>query len=188
MKKLLIMILIFSLFRCCYGMHGIDTIKVLNDKGIKIIEDQSFWTTFENWGKVKFLSCEYEDGLSKLLFYLADEKDNILYAFPDFYGNDWCFYEMKAVSFKDVNKDGLNDIIVIADYMTGIGNEGAVPFPVCGIYFQKGKKFIAVPEVNEEINNAMQNKNIAMVINFTDKKVKEINELLEKKYPRSVNK
>jgi|SRR5690554_309838 len=178
MKKLLIAILIFSLFSSCYGS---DTIKVLNDKGIKIIEDQSFWTTFENWGKARFLSCEYKDGVIKLLLYLADEKDNILYAFPDFYGNDWCFYEVRAVSFKDVNKDGLKDVVIIADYVTGIGNEGAIPFPVCGIYFQKGKKFVDLPELNEEINDEMQNKDIAMVMNFTDKKVKKINKLLEKK-------
>lgn len=170
--------MIFSLFSSCYGS---DTIKVLNDKGIKIIEDQSFWTTFENWGKVRFLSCEYEDGVIKLSLYLADDKDNILYAFPDFYGNDWCFYEVRAVSFKDVNKDGFKDVVIIADYVTGIGNEGAIPFPVCGIYFQKGKKFVDLPELNEEINDEMQNKDIAMVMNFIDKKVKKINKLLEKK-------
>jgi hypothetical protein len=175
MKKLLIIFIVLSLYSYCFAGGFLNG---LEDKNIMIIENQSFWVTLENWGKVQFLSCEDED--NKLIFYIANEKGYIIYKFPDFLGNDWYLYELKAVSFKDVNKDGLKDIVIIADYMTGIGNEGAIPFPVCGIYFQKGEKFIDLPELNEEINGVGQNTDISTVMKFTNSKLKQIDEMLKK--------
>lgn len=175
MKKLLLAVLVFFLFSPCYAGK---TIKDLEDKGFRIIEDQSFQVTFENWGKVRFVSAADYHGRVKLLLYLADDQGNILHAFPEYYGNLWSFEEVKAVAFRDVNQDGLKDVIVIADFVSGMGSDGMIPFKVCGIYFQRNKQFIDLPKLNEEINNSMQNTNIAMVMKFTGKKVLEINQQL----------
>lgn len=144
----------------------------LQEKGLKIIKDQTFWTEFKNWGKVKFVPGELlKDGNLKLYLYLVDNDGNVLYKFPEFYGNTWSmFTEFKAVSFKDINKDGMKDIIVISEYMTGVGQEGAIPFPVGSIYFQKEKEFINIPELDEQINDANKNKNIHMILKFVEDK------------------
>jgi hypothetical protein len=138
--------------------------------GFSIIKDQSFWVDLENWGKVYFLSAsgEGEFSLDSLYMYLVDKDNNILYEFPYFYGNGMMFSGMRAVAFKDVNKDGFKDIIVIAAYMTGIGPTGAEEYPVAGIYFQKGKEFVTLPELDEEINSSGKNETVDMVTKYLE--------------------
>jgi len=115
---------------------------------------------------VNFISAYKTDGKAKLEFFLVDSDENILYEFPDFLGNTWAFYDMSAVSFKDVNNDGLKDIIVIAEYITGVGENGATPFNVAGIYFQKDNEFIELPELDNELNDNSKNQTIDMIIKY----------------------
>ncbi|MBD3920899.1 hypothetical protein H8B09_19185 [Paenibacillus sp. PR3] len=71
-----------------------------------------------------------EDGPYKLFFYLTDDEGHVLYQLLDFYGNEMgSSSEVRAVSFQDVNNDNLKDIIIIAEYITGAGAEGAIPSP-----------------------------------------------------------
>jgi len=136
--------------------------------GLKVLKDQSFYVEFESFGKVWFITSELSDGaLYKLCFYLLDEKGNILYTLPEFYGNQWSTVEeFKAVAFKDADNDGLKDVIIIADYITGIGPTGAEPFSVAGVYLQKDKEFISNPDLDEQINKKGQNETIDMVMKF----------------------
>lgn len=55
---------------------------------------------------------------------------------------------MRAISFGDANKDGLKDIIIIADFMSGVGRGAAIPFPVCNIYFQQENGFRRLEELD----------------------------------------
>jgi hypothetical protein len=171
----------FLFLFCLSNVFGENlNVKDLKSKGFSLIEDHSFLVALEHWGKVKFLSCEQNpESTAKLAFFLSDAKGKIICSLPDFYGNHWTFYEMKAVSFKDINKDGIKDIIVIADCVTGVGNEGAVPFSVCAIYFQFEKGFKNVQKLDEAINHAVKNKTIEMIIKYTQDKVENINNLLK---------
>lgn len=146
----------------------------LQENGFEIFEDQSFWTELEGWGKVRFVSGEESvDGTYKLQLYLVDDG-TVIYKFPEFYGNQWSMLdELEAVSFQDVNMDGLKDILIIADYMTGVGPTGAEPFPVGSIYFQKGKEFHNIPELDDEILDEQKNESVEMILNFV--KGKHIN-------------
>ncbi|MBY9084332.1 hypothetical protein KIH86_08765, partial [Paenibacillus sp. HN-1] len=60
----------------------------------------------------------------------------------------------------------MKDIIVIAEYITGAGPEGAIPRPICSIYFQKDKKFISDSLIDERINESHKNETIEMVLDF----------------------
>jgi hypothetical protein len=137
MRKVLFLILFFLCGSWCFA--GDTYLKDLKNEGIKVIEKQSFEVSFENWGKVRFVSGVKTDWPNKLKLFLSNAQQKIIYRFPEFSGNIWVFNEVRTVSFKDVNKDKLKDIIIIADNVTGIGKEGTIPFPVCGIYFQEGK-------------------------------------------------
>lgn len=139
--------------------------------GFEIIEDQTFEVELENWGKVRFVSGSYKvDEIPKLSLYLVDSNENIAYALPGFTGNMWAFYKLKAVAFKDVNRDGLKDIIIIADCILGHGENAANPFLVSSIYFQKGKEFVTIPELDNEIYYAKQNLNIDMILKYVERK------------------
>lgn len=135
----------------------------LRRKNVDILEDQSFLVEFENWGKVRFVSTRnYDDPKFKLDFYLTDADENILYRFPDFFYNikyTPTAEDVKAVSFKDVNKDGLKDVIIIGDYITGIGKWGVIPYPEAKIYFQKGQDFISSPNLDDELTFSIDRKN-----------------------------
>lgn len=143
----------------------------LQQSGYIIIEDQSFKINLEKWGNVKFVSAmENKNGPTKLINFLVDDYGKILYTFPKTQYK-WPLFEMKAVAFRDINNDSLKDVIIIADYVTGVGNTGAIPFHICNIYFQKENKFVNIPELDYEINDIMQNENIDMVLKYVNGKI-----------------
>lgn len=153
-----------------------ENLSKLKKNGFEIIPDQSFWTKLEGFGRVKFISGYTMDmGTPILNFYLVDSNENIIYKLSNFYGNMWIFDEIKAISFRDVNKDGLKDIIVIADYILGHGENAATPFPVAGIYFQKDKNFIDFAKLDESIYDSKNSGSIDKVLKFVENKKINLN-------------
>ena len=112
--------------------------------------------SFKYYKNVEFASYDdYENSPPRVKFYLL-RKGNIIYELPDHFGNEsWAFSEMIAVSFKDMNYDGLKDIIVISNYETGIGPTGAEQFKVIDVYFQKVNGFEKNKKISEELNNEL---------------------------------
>ncbi|MEJ3718591.1 DUF4163 domain-containing protein [Paenibacillus polymyxa] len=147
----------------------------------EIEESQSFQTTLEGFGKVRFVSTYgYPEGLRKFFFFLLDDQGHILYPFPDFYGNrEWVarYGGVEAVAFKDVNKDGLKDVIIIADVDNGIHGPGRIDeFPIADIYFQKkNKTFITLPALDEALNDQGHNQTIKDVVQYVSKQRINVN-------------
>jgi hypothetical protein len=162
------------------GIVKNETLKQLQDKGFQLIPEQSFDINLENWGNVKFVFGFQDDDfeIPKLGLYLTDSDGAILYSFPEFYGNIWVLFDVDAVAFKDVNGDGLKDVIVIAEYILGHGENAAEEFPVSGVYFQKGNEFISLPGLDDELNNKNVNESIIQVINYVEKMHIDINSQL----------
>ncbi|MHB0883492.1 hypothetical protein ACYCSE_07675 [Paenibacillus sp. SEL1] len=144
-----------------------------------IQREQSFTTTLNGWGEVKFISTlkdEDTDDLIQAKFFLEanDEKhveNKILYEFPEFYGNNGKMIDrIKAVSFKDLNQDGRTDIVIIADYITGVNAHGIETLPVAGIYFQKkDNTYTTQPELDKSINQTGHNRTLQNVIQYVSK-------------------
>ena len=67
----------------------------------------------------------------------------------------WNFWDLKAISFDDVNGDGLGpDIIAITEYMTGAGPEAAQPFPIITVQFREaGGFFTANAEIDRQLSD-----------------------------------
>ncbi|WP_025716666.1 hypothetical protein [Paenibacillus sp. 1-18] len=153
----------------------------LDTNQYEIEESQSFQTTFEGFGKVQFVSTYgYTDGFRKYFFFLLNKQGHILYSFPKFYGNnEWvAFYGgVKAVAFKDVNNDGLKDVIIIANVDSGIGGPDRIdPFPIADIYFQnKNKTFTTLPALDQAINDKGHNQTIKDVIQYVSKQRINVN-------------
>ncbi|WFD11375.1 hypothetical protein [Tepidibacter hydrothermalis] len=107
-------------------------------------EDQSFNVSLKNWGSVRFVSgLDFE---KKLKFYLTDDKGNILYRFPEYYNNYSNNQTVSAVAFRDINKDGFKDIIIISSIDTKLTS--------FDIYFQKGQRYVQVPTLYDDINSS----------------------------------
>ncbi|QNR67288.1 DUF4163 domain-containing protein [Paenibacillus peoriae] len=151
----------------------------LNTDQYEIEESQSFQTTFEGFGKVRFVSTQAnKDEIPKNYFFLLDDQERVIYSFPDLYGNEWWYADegIEAVAFKDVNKDGLKDVIIIAYYETGSGPDGAKPFPIADIYFQKkNKTFTTIPTLDEALDDQGHNQTIKEVIQYVSKQRINVN-------------
>lgn len=60
------------------------------------------------------------------------------------------------VIVEDFNQDGLSDLLITIEAITGIGPEGAIPFGVPSIYFQtKDASFQNFEEIDAELNPEM---------------------------------
>ena len=104
------------------------------------LEEQSFKVDFENFGESRFITTiETVDDKDRLHFYFqkGDAVTELSYELesPD------SFYSASAVAFRDVNDDGKKDILVIADYMTGIGYMGAIPISQLIVFKQTESGF-----------------------------------------------
>lgn len=133
-----------------------DNIK--NIRGFSHIESQSFMVNLNSWGNVKFVSGKLTAGNHiPVVFYLTNKDGEILY---DFDANLPYNVDVKAVSFVDVNKDGLKDIIIIV-----AGNDGSGQLAT--VYLQKADgSFTNDHKLDKEINDSGSNKDIKTVLNY----------------------
>ncbi|WP_152532146.1 hypothetical protein [Leptolyngbya sp. Heron Island J] len=75
------------------------------------------------------------------------------------------------MAFEDVNSDGAGpDIIVIAEYMTGIGPTGAQPVPVATVFFNDGYDYFAT---NSSIDELLSSRGVETIedVRTTSKEV-----------------
>ncbi len=116
------------------------TAKTLNEllqKGFKIIEEQHYTRRFEKLGKIQvvpgtFRMSEYDI----FMIYLIDEKGDIVWSFQPMGSYD-NLYSLRGVVGKDVDGDGMKDLIVLARY-TYEGPQGELLIQsACSIYYQR---------------------------------------------------
>lgn len=147
--KITVMLSIFLLDIFLFGQSK----QTIHPEGEKI-KEQSFEVFFKNFEKVEFASYQqYKHSPPRLNLYLLQDG-NVLYELPDYYGNkSWAFDEVVAITFKDLNYDNLKDIIVMTNYITGMGPSGMEPFSVIDVYFQKEEGFKQYEDISEELND-----------------------------------
>ncbi len=137
------------------------------------IPSQSFDTEFPDFGPVRFASYYYSGEQFRFNFYLMAGSE-VLYSFPDFYGNlqGWFADEIVAIGFRDVNGDGRKDVLIIANYITGMGPGAAIPFPVAGVYLQglpNSTAFTHDEALNEKMNQGLKKKTIPAMAEWLKK-------------------
>lgn len=143
---------------------GANNSNIENVKGFTPIENQCFLVNLNSWGNVKFISGKITGGSHiPTVFYLANESGDILYSFDDspFPYN----VDVSAISFKDINKDGLKDIVIIA---TDNFNSGK---PIAAVWLQNAnRKFTCDLNLYQSINKSGSNKDMKTVLNYLSTK------------------
>lgn len=146
----------------------------------RIIQDQSFEVELNDWGTVRFVSCEPAEGadpLEDVSFYLVKDGQ-IVYEFPyigpDHTSGYGMYYDITFVMFTDTNRDERKDVVIGAEYMTGAGPQGAVPHTVVRIYEDCGDEFLYRKELCEEING-----NLSWESSFTASDIREMLEAMQ---------
>lgn len=72
-------------------------------------------------------------GLPGLVIFLLPGGTPFVTGFEATGGTMWVLWELKGIAAGDIDGDGYADLTIEADYMTGIGPEGAVPFPFTAV-------------------------------------------------------
>ena len=67
---------------------------------------------------------------------------------------NWMAWEIPAILFEDVDGDGNLEAIVLAQYITGIGPTGAVPFHSNSVLDWTGDALVTLPAVEARIEDA----------------------------------
>ncbi len=110
---------------------------------------------FETCGQVKLTAGKYDDdGIMRLKLLLSNEAGNVVCELSELTDIPWFFENLAAIEFLDADADGFKDIIVIAEYITGVGPDGMIPFPVAIIYFQRDGEFVRDTELEQKLNES----------------------------------
>ncbi len=88
----------------------------LLENGFEVIEEQSYWRTYEKLGKLKVLPGIYSMAdYDVFMIYMINEQGNIVWCFQPMgeYDN---LYSLRGISGKDLDGDGMKDLLVVARY------------------------------------------------------------------------
>lgn len=116
-------------------------------------------TVGNQWGETRFVSCapsgdeNFED-----VSFLLEKEGEVIYQFPYYYENNntaddiGLFNGVEAVGFRDVNQDGLQDVIVIMNYVTGTVDQGKTSTASAArIFVADGEGFYLDTELMDEV-------------------------------------
>lgn len=157
------------------SFNSIKTITDISKQNFKIIENQCFDVKFENFGNVKFIPAYAENKQKSSAVFLANSKDEIIYKTADLKASNFPFSKISAVSFKDVDKDGLKDILIISECKTEFLYSEDIVFKIADVLFQNSETFNYNYEITEELNRYDMNKNIAAILSyFNENKTKKL--------------
>lgn len=110
--------------------------------GFKPVRSQCFTERFEKFGVVDVIPGFFNiAGQNYLMVYIIDKKGNVLWNFQTMH--DYVnFYEICAISFRDIDGDGNKDFLLIARYVTYDGNGTAVIQKDYDIFYQRAGYFL----------------------------------------------
>lgn len=118
-------------------LYTATTLDELLKNGFTVIEEQDYARRFEKLGKLQvvpgtFRISEYDI----FMIYLIDEKGDIVWSFQPMGSHD-NLYTLRGITGKDVDGDGMKDLVVLARY-TYEGENGELLIQTeCAIYYQR---------------------------------------------------
>lgn len=130
-------------------LYNAETLKELTKQGFHIVEEQTHYRNFEKQGRLQVVPgtlkvAEY----TIFMIYLVNEEGNIVHCFQPM-GDYDNLYSLKGMSCKDMDGDGMKDLVVLARYSSVSANGERVVSPKCDIYYQRTGGF----DVDEDFHN-----------------------------------
>lgn len=115
----------------------------LLDNGFKVIQEQSYWRSYEKLGRLKVLPGVFSmSDYDIFMIYMINEQGDIVWSFQPM-GDYDNLYSLRGMSGKDMDGDGMKDLMVVARYSReGDGGELIVEGQ-CSIYYQRTGGFVA---------------------------------------------
>ena len=146
----------------------------ISDNGFYIIEGQSFPVILESFGEEEVFFLPIMDNkYRRLALLITDGSGNVLYKTNQLETNNCYLGEMKqptrdlaAVSFQDVNRDGLTDIILITECINDVGDYAGKAYKVGDVLFQREGSFYRDWRISDKVNRFSMNKSISCIVSY----------------------
>ena len=122
-------------------LYTAQTEQELLSHGFHIIEEQSHTRDFEKLGRLKVVPGVYRmSEYDVFMIYLVDEEGDIVWSFQPMADYD-NLYALKGIQGKDLDGDGLKDLVVFAKYSYEGPDGELLVDSVCTIYYQRTAGF-----------------------------------------------
>ena len=131
-------------------LYTATTSKELLDNNFQIINEQCYPRNFEKLGKLQVIPGIYSMGdYDVFMIYLVNDHGDIVWSFQPMceYDN---LYSLRGITCKDVDGDGMKDIIVLARYSYESPQGELLVESACSIYYQRTGGFVEDLEFNKQ--------------------------------------
>lgn len=148
------------------GFVSIETVGDIEGSGFEVVQDQSFPVLLETFGEqeVYFIPAMHRE-YHRLAVMIADGAGEILYKTDQLETNykytgmlEQPTKDIAAVSFQDVDGDGLTDIILITDCQNEKGEYAGVVYKTGDVLFQGEGGFYRDWRISDKINRFNMNR------------------------------
>lgn len=131
-------------------LYTADTIEGLLTNDFSISEQQSYWRDFEKWGRLLVVPGTYTMAeYSVFMIYLVNEQGYIVWSFQPMQDYE-SLYALRGVVCKDIDGDGLMDIVVLGRYISEESDSESVIVTDYCVYYQRSSGFYEDTEVKAE--------------------------------------
>lgn len=156
------------------NFSALESVDDIEENGYEIIEDQSFSILLETFGEeeVMFLPV-MEKEYHRLAVLIADSDGKILYKTNQLETNYRYLEQLEqptkslaAVSFQDLNHDGLTDIVLITNCENDTGDYAGNPYKVGDVLFQRDGQLYRDWRISDKINRFSMNKSVDFIVSY----------------------
>ena len=144
----------------------------LTQYGFSPIEDQTFSFQMKEYGDVSMIPA-LDRTYHRLILFFSDNTGQIISFSDQLAANNYNIGQMEqpcrgiaAVSFRDLNKDGFPDIILIASCVIQNGPASGAPFKVGDVLFGNGRGFYRDYRISDKINRFGMNQSAEVITAF----------------------
>lgn len=131
-------------------LYTATTKEELLENGFEIEEEQSYYREFEKLGRLQVVPGSFKMGdYNVFMIYLIDTQGNIVWSFQPM-GDYDNLYALRGISGKDVDGDGMKDIVVLARYSYESAEGEWEIATACAVYYQRTGGFDVDTEFVEQ--------------------------------------
>ena len=162
----------YQAYQACFS--AIESVEDVEANGYEKMESQSFPVVLESFGEeeLTFLPIMHRE-YHRLAVLIADSEGKVLYKTDQLETNYKYLEQLEqptkdiaAVSFQDLNHDGLTDIVLITNCENGEGEYAGQTFKVGDVLFQRDGQFYRDWRISDKINRFSMNKSADFIASY----------------------
>ncbi|MCM1569261.1 MAG: VCBS repeat-containing protein [Roseburia sp.] len=118
-------------------LYTATTEQELTENGFQVFAEQSYWRNYEKLGRLKVLPGRFSMAdYDVFMIYMINEQGDIVWSFQPM-GDYDNLYSLRGMSGKDMDGDGMKDLVVYARYSNEGENGESIVESKCDIYYQR---------------------------------------------------